>query len=217
MPLSISIFPISMACCRRIAGIGVDQQRDAVIHGLAHGGDDLLGAAWPFILAATAFGADAELEGVEAELVTQAAQPRSLVLRGDVAFHGGAIGADGAGCAADQLADRLALDPATQVPERRVEAAERALEVGAGELVLLLGDQIHQVIDVDRRLAKRVGRHLPVHDLCRDVGVIGRDLAPADVAGVGRDLDEADELVGEGFNVTDFHVVSFHAAIFSKP
>jgi hypothetical protein len=81
MPLSLEHFADLDGLLRRIAGIGVDQQRDAVIHGLAHGGDDLLGAAWPFILAATAFGADAELEGVEAELVTQAAQSRSLVLR----------------------------------------------------------------------------------------------------------------------------------------
>jgi hypothetical protein len=66
---------------RPVAGIGVDQQRDAVIHGLAHCRDDLLGAARPLILAAAAFGADAELEGIKAEPVAQPAQPRRLVLR----------------------------------------------------------------------------------------------------------------------------------------
>jgi hypothetical protein len=45
---------------------------------------------------------------------------------------------------------------------------------------------------------------LPVQHLRGDVGVIGRDLAPSDLAGVGRDLDEADKLIGEGFNVTIF-------------
>ena len=44
---------------------------------LAHGGHDLLGAARPFVDVVAAFGADAELEGVVAVPVAQAASRRS--------------------------------------------------------------------------------------------------------------------------------------------
>jgi hypothetical protein len=82
-----------------------------------------------------------------------------------------------------------------------VSSPPSAREIGAWKLVLLFRDEIDQVIDVEGRLAKCVGRHLPVQHLCRDVGKIWRDLAPADLAAVGRDFDETDELIGEGFNV----------------
>ena len=48
---------------------------------LRDGRHDLLGAAGPFVDVVAAFGADAELEGVEAVLVAQAQEARGLVLR----------------------------------------------------------------------------------------------------------------------------------------
>ena len=56
---------------RRVAGIGVDKLRHAIAKRARNGGNDLFGAARPFVLVAAAFGADAPLEGIEALFVAQ--------------------------------------------------------------------------------------------------------------------------------------------------
>ena len=81
----------------------------------------------------------------------------------------------------------------------------RAAKIGAGKFVLALRNEVDQARDVERVLAERPGRDLPVQDRAGDVGVVGRDLAPALRAVVGGDADEADELVAEGLDAADLH------------
>ena len=172
---------------------------------LADGRHDRLGAAGPFVDVVAAFGADAELEGIEAVAVAQAQEAGGLVFRRDVALHRGGVGAELAGLAAEQRHDRLALDLAAPVPERGVEAGHGALEVGAGKLVLLLLDAVDERVDGEGIGAEGIGRDLPVEDLGGDVGVVGRELAPTLGAVLGGDADEADEAVAEGLQALDPH------------
>ena len=190
---------------RRITAVGVHQQFHAVAHGAAHGGHDLLGAARPLVHVVAAFGADPELEGIETELVTQRHQPRRLVRGRDVAFHRRRVGADRPCGATDQLAYTPAFALAAQVPQGGVQATHGPVQVGARELVFTLADAVHQGVDVHAVLAQRPRRHLPVQHLDRDVGVVGRYLAPALRAVFGRDAHETDEFVAEGLDTVDLH------------
>ena len=191
---------------RRVAGVGIHQQGNAVTHGLAHGRDDLLRPAGPFILSPAAFGADPEFEGVIAQAVAQAEQARGFVLRRDIALHGGAIGPQAARRAADQLTDRLSFQSAPQVPKGGIQPANRAPQIGSGKLVLFFRNDIDQIVDIIGSLAKRIGRDLPVQHLGRNVGMVRCNLSPPDVAPVARHFDKADKLVGEGFYLRNFHV-----------
>ena len=56
--------------------------------------------------------------------------------------------------------------------------------------MLALGDQVDQRLDVERAPAERMGRDLAVEDQRGDVGVVGRDLAPALGAVVGPDAQQ---------------------------
>ena len=55
---------------------------------------------------------------------------------------------------------------------------------------------------------KRPGRDLAVQHLRGDVGVVGRDLAPALRAVLGGDPHEADELVAERLDALDLHAAA---------
>ena len=190
---------------RRIAGVGVHQERHVVAQRLAHGRNDRFGPTRPLVPVAADFGADAELEGVEAKVVAQPPEAVGFVLRGDVAPHGRPVGPDATGAAADEGADGLALAPALQIPQRGVETAHRAPQVGAGELVLAVAHDVEKISQIGHVAAQRMGRDLPVHDLRRDVGAVGSDLAPSLGAVLRRDPDEADEGVREGFDGRQFH------------
>ena len=83
---------------RREAAVGVDELRDAVAERARHRRHDRLGASRPLIDVVTALGTDAPLERVEAQLIAQAHEPRAPhLLGGDVAAHGGGIGAQARG------------------------------------------------------------------------------------------------------------------------
>ena len=190
---------------RRVAAVAVDQQRCVVAECCAHRRDNRLGAAGPFVLVAADLLADAELEGVVAVRVAQPGETRGLVLGRDVAAHARGIDPERPRRAAQEFADALALEPAAQVPQRGVEPANRAAQVRARKLVLALGDQIDQRVDVGGVGAQRVGRDLAVHHDRRDVREIGRNLAPALGPVVRRDADEADVLGAERLDSGDFH------------
>ena len=189
----------------RVARVGVDQKRRLVAERLAHGGHHRLAAAGPFVLVVAAFLADPELEGPVARLVPEALQARGLVLGRDVPAHAGGVDGEGPRPAAQELADALALKLAAQVPEGGIEAGERPAQVGARELVLALGDQVHKAVDITGVVAERMGRHLAVQHQGRDVGVVGRDLAPAFGARLGPHPHQADELGAEGLEGLDLH------------
>jgi hypothetical protein len=138
----------------RVTAIGIGQQGHVVPQGLAHGGDDLLGAPWPFVLVMADFGADPELESVEAEFIPQPQKPRGLVLRRDAALHGRGVGTNGTRLAADQFAHASAFQLAAQIPQRRIEAGHGAHEIGAGKFVFAFRDPVHQGIDIERVLAQ---------------------------------------------------------------
>src|SRR5579862_2233344 len=134
-----------------------------------------------------AFLADTELEGVVAELIPQPSQALSLGLGRDFApLHAGGIDGEWTGLAPQELAYASVLEFAAKVPKRGIEARQGAHEVGTGEFVLALRNGRYQGFDVEG-----VGTHgptgdLPVEDFGRDIRVVGRELAPADMAVVGR-------------------------------
>ncbi len=183
--------------------VGIDHFHHAVSQRARHGLDDLLGPARPFIHTATTFCADPELEGVKSLLVAKAAKPVGLVGWGDVALHRRGIGPQPPGRAADQTRYRLAGLPPQKVPQRRVQARQRAADVGSGELVLALMHQRRDVQKIRHRIAAinepsdYPGGHLPVQHLRRDVGMVGRHLAPAERPVLGGDPDKSDIRTGE--------------------
>src|SRR6185437_6177379 len=110
-------------------------------------GHHRLGASGPLVEVVAALRSDPPLEGVEAVAVAQVHQPRGLVRGCDVAPHGRGIGAQPPRRAAEQRHHRLALDPPAQVPQRGIEAGERAAAVAAGKLVLALLDALDERLD----------------------------------------------------------------------
>ena len=114
-----------------------------------------------------ALAADPDLERVVAVAIAQAGQTVGLGLGRDVAAHAGRVDPQGPRRAAEQLAHALALELAAQVPERGIEPGKRAAEIGARELVLAIGDQVDEALDVERAPAERVRRDLAVDDLAR--------------------------------------------------
>ena len=144
--------------------------------------------------------------------VAQRDEPRRLVLRRDVALHRRGIRPQRPRPAAEQFDHRLAGDTSVQIPERSVEPGERAATVTARVLVLLLLDPVDERLDVGRVATQHPRHDLSVEHGRRDVGVVGGGLPPTDRARVGRDLDEADELVGEGLELRDLHGRRFMAA-----
>ena len=196
----------------REAGIGVGEQRDVGPQRLPDGGNDRLAPARPFVPVAPDLGADPELEGVEALLLAQPPEALGLGLRRDVALHRGGVGAQRPGRAAEKLGDRLAGRLAPEIPDGGVEPAHGAPQVGAGELVLALGDQVEMVVEVVDPDPERPRRHLPVQHQRGDVGIVGRDLAPAGGAGLVGDADEAD--MGASQNVSiDFSLMRLCPAL----
>lgn len=101
---------------RRVAAVGIDELRHAVAESARNLRHDRLGAPRPLIDVMAALGGDAPLEGVEALFVAQLHQPARFVGRGDVAAHGGRIGAQAPRLAAEQLDHRLACELAAQIP-----------------------------------------------------------------------------------------------------
>jgi hypothetical protein len=191
---------------RRIAAVAVDQQVGAIAERLADQGHDRLGAAGPLVLVMAAFAADPELEGARSRSGRAGASSRSASASGVMSrLHAGGVGAHATGRAAQQLAHALAGPLALQVPQRRVEPGQGAVEVGAGEFVLALRDQRHQRRDIGRIPAERMGRDLAVEHGGGDVGVVVRKLAPALGAVIRDDTDEADERVRIGFEALDLH------------
>ena len=92
-----------------------------------------------------------------------------------------------------------------QVPERGIETCQGTATVAARVLVLFRLDKVYERLDVGG-----VATQDPRHDLAmehrrRDIGVVRGGLPPTDHARVGCDLDEADELVGESFELGDLH------------
>ena len=90
-----------------------------------------------------------------------------------------------------------------RVPKRGVQSRQRPGAVAARELVLFPFDQLHRPRDVGTIGTKRSGHHLPVKDLRRDIGVLGRGLAPAESAVLCRDTHKAHELAVKGFKSRD--------------
>ena len=130
------------------AGIGIDQQGGAIAQRAANGGDDGFGAAGPFIGIAAAFGGDAEFEGVKTMRIAQGQKAGRFIGGCDVALHGAGIGAQLARAAADERGDGLARRLAAMVPHCRIEPAKRAVEIGAGEFMLVFGDFAEQIVEI---------------------------------------------------------------------
>src|SRR5207302_1576024 len=81
----------------------IHELSDPVAERARHPRHDRLGAAGPFIDVASALGADAPLESVEALFVPQAHEPRRLVGWLNVSSHRGGIGAKPPRPATEQL------------------------------------------------------------------------------------------------------------------
>src|SRR5262249_45668494 len=157
----------------RIGAIAIHQQSRIRAERLADQRHDLVGAAGPLVLVMAAFLSDAELERGVAVLVPELDEAGGFVLGRDLAaFHAAGIDRKGPGLAAEQLTDALAGALAAQVPERGIEPAERAHEVGARKLVLPLRNGVGQGCDVVGIGTQRPARDLTVKDLAGYVGIV---------------------------------------------
>ena len=190
---------------RRVAAVGVGEQRHPVPERAPHRRHDRLGPPRPLVAVVADLGADPELEGVEPLLVAQPQHPRRLGLGRDVALHRRGVGPQPPRPPAEQLDHRLARPPPAQVPDRGVEAAHRPRQIGARKLVLALRHGVEQRVEVVAVLPEHPGRHLPVQHLRRDVGMVGRELAPALRPFRVRHPDEADEGGAEALDRHDPH------------
>ena len=153
----------------RIAGIAVHQFVDACTECARHDGHHGFGAARPFILVAAAFGTDAPFESSETLLIAQLEKALGFVLRRDVSLHGGSIGAEFAGLAADQRDHGFAFQLAAQIPECCVKAGHGASQIGAGILVFAFLDEVQRVGKVQRIGAERMAGDLAVEHLNGDI------------------------------------------------
>jgi hypothetical protein len=185
--------------------VGVDEQCRAIAESPADRRHDLLGAARPFVDVMAVFGSDAELEGVEAELALQALHPLGLGGRRDVAPHRRGIGAQWSRRPAEQADDRQAGLLAAAIPDRGIEAAERALHIGAGKLVFALDNLVGQRVDVVELDVEHPGGDLAMQHGRGDIGIVGRDLADARCAVIGGDAHEANELRRKRLYAFDSH------------
>jgi len=95
---------------RRVTTVAVGQQFDVVPDGLADRRDQRLGPPGRSVPIVPRGDAEPHLEGPEAAFIPQASQPRSFVGGRDVAFHAGPVHRERDRLAADQLANRFALE-----------------------------------------------------------------------------------------------------------
>ena len=184
----------------RVAAVGVGVQLDVRPDRLAHRRDDRFAAPGRGVLVAAAGRAEPDLERLAAERVAQLREPRRLVGRADVAAHARSVGGQRAHLAAEQDRDRLARDLPVEIPQRGVDARQRAAEERPRELQLRVDDVVVDGVDVGDVLADDPPRDQPVQHHRRDVGLVGRDLAPADLAVARRDADQRQRLALEGLD-----------------
>ena len=151
------------------------------------------------------FAADPDLEGVVAAFVLKPFQALDFIRRSDIAPHAGRVNPKRPWCAAEQLANRLAFALAIKIPERRIDAANRPPEIGAGKFVLLLRNDIDQPVQIERIPSERIRCHLPMQHEGGNIGIIGRDLPPSLAAVFGGYLYETNKLRAEGLDLRDFH------------
>ena len=167
-------------------------------------GHDGFSPARPFIhIILGAFCAHPPFDGIEPQFRAQLQQPVGLGLWGDVTLHGTGVGAQLAGFPPQQGDHGLLLLPAPQIPQGCIQTCQRTAAVAAGELMLFALNMLHQTKYIVAIGTQRPGGDLPVKNLCRDIGIVGRCLAPAKVTVVCRYPDKADEIIGEGFKAND--------------
>src|SRR6266545_4835089 len=94
--------------------------------------------AGPLVRVVSALATHAHLERVEAVLLAQARESASLLHRVDVAAHTRCVDRERPRRPAEQLAHALPLLLATEIPERRIHAADRSHEIRARKLELSL-------------------------------------------------------------------------------
>ena len=191
---------------RCVAAVGVDEEAGVVTDGGAHGRHHRVRPSRPLVLVVAALPADPDLECREAGSLAELRQAPGLVVGPDVAAHARGVGVDRAHRMPEELAHALPLDPAPHVPQRRVDAGERPAHIRARELVLGVEDAGGESARVERVHAHHVRRDLAVQHLGRDVGVVGRDLAPALGAVVRPHPNERHPLVAEGLDPVDAHL-----------
>ena len=152
---------------------------------------DLLGAARPLVASRPHFGADAELEGVEAVLVAQPTEPRRLVFRRDVALHRGRIGPELPGRAAEQRTTGFP----SSLPRRSHIAVSRPRSRGTDSCpgTCARAPKMSKALDVECIAAEHQGATCRWKICGGDVGVVGRRPAPSLARRLGGQPHEADE------------------------
>ena len=190
---------------RRVAAVRVDEDRHVVSERRADSLDDCLGPSRPFVGVVPALLADADLDRVEPMLLAEPGEALRLVLGRDVPPHARGVRAQAVSSSVEQLEHALALDLPAQVPEGRVEAGQRAVEVGAGKLVLALGDLSDEGLDVERVTTQCMRRDLAMENVRGDVRVVRRDLTPALGAVVGAYANQRDIFGREALDADDLH------------
>ena len=188
-----------------IAAVRIDEQRDLFTQDRPHAAPDVLGTSGPFVVIVAALLPDPHLERVESVSLPEGGESSRLVRRSDVAAHARLVRTQGSRAPAEELADGLSLELASEIPERGLEPGEGAEEVRAVKLVLALRDVVDERLDVERVAAECVRSDLAVEDLSRDVGVKGSDLPPAFGSLVRADTHDRDVLVPEGVDARDPH------------
>ncbi len=129
---------------RRVAAVGVGKKLDVRSHSLTYGWNDRFAPSRCGVAIAPTGGAKADLEGFAADLIADPREPRRLVRGCDVPTHARPVRRQRPHRSAEQDRHRLARDLAVKIPERRVDARERATEERPRELQLRVD---HRVVD----------------------------------------------------------------------
>ena len=164
---------------------------------LAHRRNDRLAPSGRRVAIAAAGRAEPDLERLAAEPVAKPREPRRLVGGTDVAAHARSVGRQRPHGSAEQDRHGLAGDLPVEIPERGVDARQRAAEERPGELQLRVDHRVVDRVDLADVAADDQPRDQPMQHLGGDVGLVRRDLSPSDLAVARRDAHERERLAPE--------------------
>ena len=165
--------------------------------GLAHRRNDGFASSRRRVTVAATRRAEPDLERLAADLVAKRASRAASSAGRDVAAHARSVGRQRPHGAAEEDRHGFAGDLPVEVPERGVDACQRAAEERPGELQLRVDHGVVDRVDLADVPADDQPRDQPMQDLGGDVGLVGRNLSPPGLPVARRDAHERERLAPE--------------------